>query len=451
MTISIYSKTSKKIHDFFRVFSEETTKPQLGNLREMANGLILGESIHLSHIGEKVSREIRTRKVVERFSNTLNKVSSINLQKRHILSQCQSFGKERKSGKPILIIPDGGDIQKPNAEKIENLCGNVDGSNGHKKGWGFSTIGIVAYGTESKKTIPLVHHLYSSRSKEFKGAWGEHRQFMDCLYPVTQGQNAIVVEDRIGDDKKRINHYLHTMGCSFIVRLSAKRKFNWEINKETHKLKGIEIMDYLFFNPQDEKLYKNTRTNEISMSKIAWAEVKHEDVVDPETKKQIPLFLVIVKNPTFKEPIIVLTDIKPRNIKKAWELFFFYKKRWEVEKFFRNIKQSFKLESSLLMKYKSWQTMCVLVMFAWLILQKIKKEFNEFLGSVSILFKQFIYNKQEKEPTELNILHFIRDLFKQYQPARSHHFYRWKIFLHRLVKDKNQLSLFNNSRKMVKL
>jgi hypothetical protein len=37
---------------------------------------------------------------------------------------------------------------------------------------------------------------------------------------------------------------------------------------------------------------------------------------------------------------------------EVWKIFFWYKKRWEVEKIYRDIKQKFKLESALIRDYK---------------------------------------------------------------------------------------------------
>jgi len=447
--ISLTVTLSKEIDTFFRPYQGEVSKPQLGNLKEMTRGLIETNSVHLLHLGEKVSSETTPRKTTERYSNALDKVSAIDLQDRHILSASWKFKEERKSGDPVLIIPDGGDIQKPHAHKIESLCKTVNGSDGHKVGKGFPLIGIMAYGTKSKTSHPLVTHLYSTETEDFKSQWTEQKDWMGKINHLTRDLNAIVVEDRIGDDAQRIHYYKNEMECSFLVRLTSKRNFLIKDHPEDENFESRNVLEIAKSMTPDSF---NTRTYEdkrgqMLHSRIAYTSAQHKDLKDHEGNL-MPLFLIAVFTKGYNTPMLLLTDRDPKTVEGAWELFFFYKKRWEIERYYRDIKQSFSLEKTLIRKYSSLQTLVVLVMLAYCLLQRIHRFFHSFLKTLlSRMFLAWKKVRQLREDIPSTLLRFIRHISSEYSPHQSYHSRRWQAFLSRFRKDPSQLSLFDFRKK----
>ena len=157
----------------------------------------------------------------------------------------------------------------------------------------------------------------------------------------------------------------------------------------------------------------------------------------------------LVKTETYNIPMAFLTNIEPRTSEEAWKIFFWYKKRWEVEKIYRDIKQKFKLESALIRSYKAWKTLVVLTALAWEFMQELKYKAPLFLGSYYYqIFSDWLEKRQAKEVTHLNLLDWIREFLGAYQAPLSQRFYSWKTFINRFSKPKNQLSLFGDWKKM---
>ncbi len=221
---SIRSILSKEVYNYFQKFEDQVTGPQIKNLRELSTGILEAGSLFLARIANKVSKEITLRNAIARFETHLSNVDHFEITKTHILKNRYFFSEERKSGKKILLFPDNSDIQKPYSKKQELICENVDGSNGHKPGRGYWTLGLMAYGTETKKTLPLCHHLFSTKEEGYKSLFDEQKKCMDLVTPLIVRHETIVVEDRIGDDATRIKYYRNDLGCGFIVRLKNQRK-----------------------------------------------------------------------------------------------------------------------------------------------------------------------------------------------------------------------------------
>ena len=231
------------------------------------------------------------------------------------------------------------------------------------------------------------------------------------------------------------------MNSLFIVRSQNIRKYEVKFYGDKFKMKFPEIADNIEFDSKNIRTYFDKKSQKEVLSKIAYKRVQHTDLVDKKGRK-IPLFLVLVKSETYDIPMAFLTNIEPKTIEEAWKIFFWYKKRWEVEKIYRDIKQKFKLESALIRNYKAWQTLVVLTALAWDFMQELKYKAKSFLGIYFPLFTDWLKKKQNKEITHLNLLDWIREFLGSYKPPFSQRFYSWKLFIKRFNKPKNQLTLF---------
>ena len=80
---------------------------------------------------------------------------------------------------PILILSDGGDIQKPYSKKMEKVGSAVDGSDGHSPGTGYPLHSLMVFGINSERLSPLALRLYSTLDEDFKSAWDEERKDFD--------------------------------------------------------------------------------------------------------------------------------------------------------------------------------------------------------------------------------------------------------------------------------
>ncbi len=421
--------------------------------------MILTKTCFLSEIGRKMSPENNDRKNIERYSNALEKTDSFAIIETHLKSKEKWLNNGEDLINPNLVLVDGGEVLKANCpkqfqteetQKMQYCCGIADGSQKHKVAWGYKMINISVHTPHNDRTHILSQHLFSSNTPEYNSDWAEQKKQLELVQGIIDPQNSILIEDSIGDDQKRIRFYNNDMKTNYIVRSQNKRKYTINFGGDLLRMTFAEMSKNAEYEIENTRTYFDKKIQEIVTSRIAYFQVEHEDLTDKDGEK-LPLFLVLVKSEAYDEPMAFLTNIEPHNSEEAWQIFFWYKKRWEVEKVYRDIKQKFKLESGLIRSYKAWQTLVVLTMLAWEMMNDLAREVREFLGVCYEIFKNWLRKKQQESATHLNLLDFLREFLAGYRPPQSHRSFSWKIFLHRFHKPLNQLSLFDFRRKMVNL
>lgn len=456
--ISISSKITKKIENNFRKF-KKLTKSQNRNLKEFMKGMILTKTCFLSEIGRKMSPKNNDRKNIERYSNMLEKTDGFAMIEMHLKSKEKWLNNGIGLKNPNLILVDGGEIEKANCpkefqteetQKMQYCCGIADGSNKHAPSWGYKMINISVHTPHNDRTHILSQHLFSSNAPDYNSDWSEQKKQLDLVQKIIDPENSILIEDSIGDDQKRIRFYKNEMKTNFIVRSQNKRKYTINFRGDLLKLTFKEISDNAEYDEANTRTYFDKKVQKKVTSRIAYFPIEHEDLTDKEGET-LSLFLVLVKSEAYDEPMALITNIKPNKSEESWQIFFWYKKRWEVEKVYRDIKQKFKLESGLIRSYKAWQTLVVLTMIAWETINDLARDVREFLGVCYEIFKDWLHKKQQETVTHLNLLDFLREFLAGYRPPQSHRFLSWKTFLHRFHKPLNQRSLFDWRGKMVNL
>jgi len=457
--ISLNAKITKKIENNFRKFNF-LSKPIKSNLKELIKGMILKKTCYLSEIGRLQSPETNDRQNIERYCNSLVKTNSFEVLRIHMKSKKKWINEDDKDlifpKNPNLILVDGGEIEKKNcpkkfqkegSRKMEYCCGIVDGSNHHKPSWGYKLLNISLHTSHNSRTHILSQHLFSSNAPDYKGDWHEQKRQFQQIKEIINPQNSIIIEDSIGDDAQRINFYKNEMKNNFIVRSQNKRKYKVDFEGDKFLMKLGEIGENIEYNQKNTRTYFDKKAQKEVISRVAYISVKHKDLKN-NLKEPHELFLVLVKSENYETPMGFLTNIEPKTTEEAWKIFFWYKKRWEVEKIYREIKQKFKLESGLIRSYKAWQTLVVLTALAWEFLQELTLDLRCFLGDCYPIFMNWLKKKQQKKITHLNFLDWIREFLAYYCPPFSQRFYRWNIFLNRFKKPENQPSLFGNWKKI---
>ena len=428
---TVRSVLSKEIHNACQKFHGLMTGPQLRNIREMTLGMLLGESSRLSTIGSSVAEEVTARKNTERYSRTLQKIDTELCHKQHIACAAQSYRSE-----PILLLWDGGDLQKPHAKVMGNVCSTVDGSEGHKTGRGFPTFACIAYGLQSGRQTPLVHHLYSTLEDGFSSAWEEQKKCMERCQPFCGSVcDVISVEDRGGDDEKRFLFCTQEMHWSFVTRLKGGEKSRHlrlvrreEISDEAISVQ--EIAAQVRGAAGASKKWKHRKLRKTLTSSVTFQEVRLPD--HPE----LPLYLVFVFTEGFEEPMALLTDIEVKDAEKAWTVFFHYKKRWEVENFFRAIKQNFDAEGFLILSFAAIKALAFIQMLAFSVLRKMCAMARETFALLFRAFQTFCHRWQRREESPLALLQWIREQW-QSSPRIGRFSYRaWSHHMQRILSEK---------------
>ena len=137
-----------------------------------------------------------------------------------------------------------------------------------------------------------------------------------------------------------------------------------------------------------KRLWWNNKLKKELSSVIAYKQVYLPGHMDK------PLFVIFCYSEGFQEPLVVITDIKITSFTDAWKVFFYYKKRWEAENFYRAVKQQFGMEKFLVLSFDKIRALLFLVMIAYHLLMKLQRKANEFLGMISIVFQQFCKKQQ---------------------------------------------------------
>lgn len=436
--IHLLPNFSKEVFNECQKFENHLPKAHAKNLREMVRGVVIGGSLQLSKIAKANSTKNNIRKDVERYSNFLTNVDNVSFSELHIRSQIKVFQNE-----PVLLLSDGGDFQKPYAKKMENVCKNVDGSNGHKVGQGYPLQSVVAYGVNSKELCPLVTHLFSTETEAYKSDWCEHKKSFEVLsdFISSSTQDRIIVEDRGCDDEKRFVYFMQELKSSFVTRLCAGNKSRNLLVKDSDGNEMVfsvkELGERLKGIAGAERTWLNPKTKKNLVSKIAFQKVYLSN------HKDVPLYAIFVYSEDYSEPLVVLTDLITKNSAQAWTHFFYYKKRWEVENYYRAIKQNFAAEEFLVLGYKKIQALAFLVMFAFSLILKLKRKIKDFLGVMYEYFKHFCRKNQLTSLHHLDLLNFLREDVPSNDSEYSYRFWSQFVSKHRKKFSKNQLSLFD--------
>jgi len=445
-TLTLSTQLSKEVFNTSQKFTKHLNKYQQGNFREIVRGMIVSGSVHLAKISRTNGRTNNLRKDVERLSNTLDKIPSAEFTQIHINKQISKYKEE-----PVLILSDGGDFQKPYAKKMEKVCGNVDGSNGHKKGWGFPIESLVAYGTKTETLTPLACHLFSTQLEDYKSDWKEHKKVFDMITPLIESSahDRIIVEDRACDDQKRYKYFLETLKCSFVTRIGTGKKSRNVIIKDKDNNEITVSIQSLAKNLKNQATNSRTWFNK-KLNKELESKIAYQKVFLPNNK-DIPLYAIFAYSQNYDEPLVVLTDLITENPEQAWKHFFYYKKRWEVENFYRAIKQNFNAEEFLVLGFKKIQALAFMLMFVMSLVIDIKNKAKEFLGILYNLFKDFCKKEQRNGQHHLDLLAFLRVELPSFLSDYSYRFWSRFVSKYRCNFDKDQLSLFDWRRKVVKL
>jgi hypothetical protein len=291
---------------------------------------------------------------------------------------------------------------------MKHICQNIDGSNGHAVGRGYPTFACIVYGLESKRQMALYHHLYSTITQEFDSQWDEQKACYTWLAPFLHStKDRIVVNDRGGDDEKQFLYVLQTMHMSFLTRINigttARHLCPMRGGELGEKVPMAQIIGDAVKRTGHQKQWKNRKLKKACISRIAFQEVRLPD------HPHIPLSLVLLYTEGFSDPIVLLTDITVDSFEKAWEVFFWYKKRWEVENFFRAIKQQFDAEGFLILSYQAIKTLAFVQMLAFSLLLEMKTALRESCVVLATVFHAFCTRWQRTQESHLDLLHWIRE------------------------------------------
>lgn len=164
------------------------------------------------------------------------------------------------------------------------------------------------------------------------------------------GSCIVHVFDR-GYANEKMLRYLFRFNQLFIIR--------WKTNMLLcHNDKGCKQTHLIArsFKPQGNKIVYDKERKKYKRVSIGWGAVTHPEY--PEYQ----LFLVVVRDKnSYEAPMYIITSLPIKGIKDAWEVFFSYIHRWEIEQGFRFLKSELGLESPRLWFWDNRQKLMAIV------------------------------------------------------------------------------------------
>lgn len=341
----IINQMKEKITKFSKEISKDLSLPNCKFVLDMTYGLISSSSSFLTEIARSLKEKTSLKKVVERLSNRL---ANFDKEKRDAVWNNYINEVQDKIDKNTVFCFDPGDLGKKNSKKLENLDLIKDGSTGEFIN-GYKMIEVAALTLNQKLPIPVYSNLFSSKEEEFIS---ENDEYLTALRYMNNkfGNMGIYALDRGFDDEKYFR-YFSNKNLNFVIRMKNNRNVIICKSGETNNIKQVAVRKKCKTQYSYKDKYGITRT-----ATTGYIKVKIPNIEDKE------FYLVIIKSSEFpKDPMMLLTNLKPNNREFTKIVNKVYIKRWKIEEYFKFKKQQFKFEKMLVRTLDSIRALNMLI------------------------------------------------------------------------------------------
>jgi hypothetical protein len=340
---TVASRLRGQIARFSGVLSEGLPKKARKFVGEMVYGIQARGSVRLTEVARAQQEAISLKKTQERLCRQLKRPGLGTILQRNLIR----LASEHVTG-DILLIVDIGDISKKYARRMEYLDRIRDGSEKELAN-GYWLCTVVATSHKSSKTVPIYNKLYSTKAKGFIS---ENKEIEEAIEGISKevGNRGTWVIDR-GGDRRELFDFLMDRGHKFIVRLRGDR-FLEHKNRPSLAAHLADKTKLIYSEYIVEEEANKERVKRIDFGYLKVKLPKRDDT----------LFLFVVRG-FGEQPLMILTN-EPlrRNRKVLLRILKGYIKRWEIEKTFRFIKQSYEIEDVRVLGYTGLQNIMVIVM-----------------------------------------------------------------------------------------
>ena len=346
LTIGRFKAQANK---FSGIISKSLSVPKQKLVKQLIYGIQASKDVKLSNIGRALQENIPLIKTEDRLSRNLDDEDFTKCINEEILR----LGDDKITDAMVIAI-DPGDIMKPYAKAMENLCGIWDGSAG-EKARGYHLCQVTAANLEHNKVVPLYCEAYSSAEEGYTNSTDKVIKIIDTViaYTKTHGTWAI---DRMGDNNKIINHFTHQK-LRFVTRLKLDR---WVCMKNKN---GGDI------TVQTERMDRHMELSH--KAQITKIEDGKESIINLGfgltriTLPDIPgtTFNAVVIKGFGQHPMILISnkEVNMYEPKSIYQIVEIYLTRWKCDECYRYIKQSYNLEDLRVRSYCSIRNLTVLV------------------------------------------------------------------------------------------
>jgi hypothetical protein len=186
----IAGKIKPQITRFSHKISGEFKKPTRTLIVQMLYGIQASKDLKVSINAKSLNEQIPLIKTENRLSRNLGRMGLTDWINKSLITE----GGKRIQKETVIAL-DLSDVDKPYAQKMENLALVRDGSTGETKSNGYWLIDVLGADVEGKNLIPLYGELYSQEARDFRS---ENRQILNAIDRVMEGigQKGIWTMDR---------------------------------------------------------------------------------------------------------------------------------------------------------------------------------------------------------------------------------------------------------------
>jgi len=343
------SRFKAQLSKFSGIISKPFCKTTQRFFREMLYGIQASQDVKLSNIGRSLQEDIALIKTEDRLSRNLSKEDFSD----HINTEIIRLADDKITDDMVISI-DPGDIMKPYAKAMENLCGVWDGSEG-ETAQGYHLCQVTAANLEHNKIVPVYCEAYSSKEKDYVSSTEKVKEIISKVINKT-GTYGVWAIDRMGDCDDIINHFTGNK-LTFVTRLKLNR---WLVT--TNKNGGkIQV--------QSERLERHMDI--VHKARITKIDDGKETVINITfgiTKVALPdypdqwFYAVVIKG-FGQHPMVLITnlEVNTHDSKASYYIVEVYLTRWKCDECYRYIKQSYNLEDVRVRSYTAIRNTVALV------------------------------------------------------------------------------------------
>lgn len=346
---STISRFKAQANKFSGILGKGLGKTTQRLIKEMIYGVQAAKDIKISNVARSLQEDIKLIKTEERLCRNLAAEDFSD----HINEQIIRLGDDKITDDMVLAI-DPGDIMKPYAKSMENLCGIYDGSQ-HHEATGYHLCQVTAANLEHNKIVPLYCEAFSSKEKDYVSST---EKIKEAISKVTEkiGTTGVWAIDRQGDCNEIIEHFVAEK-LTFVTRLKLNR---WLLTR--NKNGGIvpvqaDRLGVHASTPYSAQITKIEDGKETVINLIfGIAKVALYDTPD------VWMNAVIIKG-FGQHPMILLTNKEPdsKTPKEVFKVVEIYLTRWKCDECFRYIKQSYNLEDIRVRTYNGIRNITAIV------------------------------------------------------------------------------------------
>ena len=212
-------------------------------------------------------------------------------------------------------------------------------------------LGLMKWWTTKGKNKECRDNIFYRLIKQIKENFGSSLTFV-----LDRGYADFPTLDRL---TKHQQHFIIRWKNTLILKDGTGKELNtWRI---CHGKKGLH----------------KRRVRDKERQRFVLVEIIYQAVFHPELP-DIQLYLIVVRNKSFvhQQPMYLLTDIETDSTGIAWELFFSYIKRWDIEQAFRFNKSELGIQSCRLWEFENRLKVMALVTLVYDFLLQTWREHN---------------------------------------------------------------------------